>query len=550
MGNSNGLFTEDDGLVFGLYNPLIRVAHGLGYGFMKIFKFILFALVLVGSAAGVFYFLWQEMGREGTTGLEQWIGRQVTVVLESYITPELGFTALDYQAPYTVVLDGPDLRGADLSILSADRLILTLSEIPRVGQPIKIKEVRFIAPQLQLVRQPDGGLVGWSGFVRPEVLRDPESVPKDRRLSDVLVMEHFHIDDGKLIYKRDRSDAGMVFQGITVSLHTPPVPDKPGWYTLTGALNRDELCQIDVNSRINLDTAVLVFDQVKINAYLNESNYQIFPPQIQTFVMNYQVEGQLLANVQGELDLQAPESAKFSSELSLTQGKVTLGAALVPIDKIQCAVRVGDQKLLVRTKSDVLDGKTQLSGLLDMAADWRLQVNWDIANVDIQRAYAALGDKPSRYAGVLRSQGQFTARCTEFPESITGRGTVDIDNGKLGFLPLLRKLSGLLSIPGLTDLVIHDDKASVKFEFRPDHLLLTDAHILSVLIAVRGGGKIYYDTRLDLTVNAGPMKKLHSVLGPLGKLLGQITDRFLPYHVSGKLGEPEITPQPLGIRLK
>jgi hypothetical protein len=60
------------------------------------------------------------------------------------------------------------------------------------------------------------------------------------------------------------------------------------------------------------------------------------------------------------------------------------------------------------------------------------------------------------------------------------------------------------------------------------------------MAALRGHGDIYFDTRMDMLFNAGPVEKIQSLLGKIGDFLGRITDEISAYTVTGTLAEPKV----------
>ena len=80
-------------------------------------------------------------------------------------------------------------------------------------------------------------------------------------------------------------------------------------------------------------------------------------------------------------------------------------------------------------------------------------------------------------------------------------------------------------------------------------MTIEKALIQSKLLAARTRGDIHYDGRLDMKVNAGVVEKAEDLLGELGDVLGALTDRLLPYVVSGTWSKPKVTPDPLGVPL-
>src|ERR1700728_935627 len=74
-------------------------------------------------------------------GIQQWVGSQLQNIANSYLNPQLSFTDLDYQYPYTVSLknlrltaDDPAHPGHAIDIIACGHAMVTLGEIPRIGK--------------------------------------------------------------------------------------------------------------------------------------------------------------------------------------------------------------------------------------------------------------------------------------------------------------------------------------------------------------------------------------------------------------------------------
>ena len=50
-----------------------------------------------------------------------------------------------------------------------------------------------------------------------------------------------------------------------------------------------------------------------------------------------------------------------------------------------------------------------------------------------------------------------------------------------------------------------------------------------------------------MKINAGVVEKVEDLLGKLGDVLGALTDRLLPFEISGTWSKPIVTPEPLGL---
>jgi hypothetical protein len=344
--------------------------------------FAILVLTLVG--------LWVWIGRAGGTELEQWIGRYLITVVESYVHPRVSWTRLDYQAPLTVVIDEPALTQDHVSLLQLRRLTLGLSEIPRRGQPVRIERLVLDRPLLAFVSTPQGELVGWTHFVRPGVVAAPERVAPGARLSDALRMRSLTIQHGELRYDPATGDPQMLLGGIDVQLDTPPKPDDPGAYRLSGKLSREGLVEIGLEGEINLDNGVLRVDGLDVNAALDEGRYGVFPPGFQETLARHRVQGQLSAHVEGTLPLTRWQESNAQAELRLAGARLVLQQTALTLDHLNVHGRLAAGDAQVSYDAALLAGSSQgqARGRLDGAAPLELEVRF--ADIDLATLLAML----------------------------------------------------------------------------------------------------------------------------------------------------------------
>lgn len=321
-----------------------------GGAFMKRFGLIIAASAV--AIAIVVVSISYYVGRKGSSGLENWIGRQVLLILRYHITPEVSFAELDYQAPRTVRVSNLTFTAEGRRFLNIPMASLELAEVPRRGEPIRIAAIDLGQPQLSLILQ-DGNqdgqkLVGWSDFVRGKPLENPDSVPEPQRLSEVLELRHVAIRDGELIYETGSGESDrMTLPGIDLELKTPPLAEEPGWHALVGQLRRDNLFDVRLNGRINLDTGLLVLEQLDVEAALGERQYSTLPPALQAFVREHEIQGALTASGQGRLPLAKPAEAAGTLEAKLSDARVRFNGAAVPVESLRVDARLPDGGIAV-----------------------------------------------------------------------------------------------------------------------------------------------------------------------------------------------------------
>jgi len=508
---------------------------------------ILICLVLFIAVTAGLFAIWTHLGQTGTTDLEQWIGKQVISIVENHITPSPDIQSIDYQAPSTAIVENVTLTAENQLIMSVNRMVLELSEIPKYGEPIQIQRIELDNPCLRLITTPTGDFVGWSGFVRSAVKEDLDTVPQGQRLSDVLVLRQVTIRNGQLIYDdSDESTEPMILPGINVTLNTSPLPDDPGWYKLAGSFKRDPLFYVNILGRINLDTALLDLDHLDLSAGLNEQQYSTLPPQIQSVLREHEVQGQLNINMKGRIPLKEPALTTGHIQTKLVNAKAVFGKAVLPVERFNLSADLANKTANVKYEIELLGGQTLGRASLELDKPYAFTFDWFINNVKLENAVRVVKEK-SEYAGRMTSRGRLSARLINLPSSLTGSGKVQINRGRLVNLPVIKQLVMLIAKVRSGLDISPDDEANVIFKLHSNHVDITKLEIKSSLFSLRGIGKIFYNNQLDLEVNTSFPKQLRNAMGKLGNLLetlDNISDKALIYTVKGTLDDPQISAKP------
>jgi len=504
-------------------------------------------IVLVGAAGlGV----WTMIGRAGSSQLENWVGQCVVGVIESHLTARVQFDQLDYQAPGTVILDGLKLVGPDQSPLaSVKHLRLALAEVPRLNKPIHIQSISLDSPALRFDQDANGGLLGWTTLVRQEVLAQGlEAVPSDYRLSEVLVMRRIDITDGRIDYTSAPGTDPMVLRGLTTSLDVAPDPDDPGWYAIKGAMSRPPQLNIHFDGRVNIDTMVLDLARLTTTMTLEDAQYETLPPQVQSFVRQYALHGHLSATLSGLISTADPPTSHVDFDATLRDAFASFGTSVIPIDRVRLTATMVDQAVNVDARAELLSGTAGAQATASLIDDMPISATYRAVNINLKQTLATTNpDKPLPYDGILRAQGRVRSNALTLLESLNGSGTLNIENGRLINLPVMSSLVKAVSSPFGAKKDVGSDQMLVEYRFMPDHLAIANLVMTSPVLAARGDGKVYYDQRLSLAINAGPMEKIQNHLGVIGDFFGKITDGLVKYYVSGTISEPTVSVKPLGI---
>lgn len=515
------------------------------------------AITLIALAAALITGLWWYVGRVGSTPLERWIGKQIVAAIEQHITPRVTYSDLDYQAPLTVVIDDLALLNGEERILAVHRATLSLAEIPREGQPVQIREIDLDRPILRFVADENGRMSGWSNFSRsrgptasaPSQPRLSPAAGAIPRLSDLLVLRQASIRQGRILYDAGPGHPAMILPGIELFLATPPAATGDGWYECDGHLDRAPQMSLRFDTRVNINTGDLNLQSVRLDAALDEATYNTMPPAVQRFLADRNIRGRLTLTAKGNVPLAQAMDAAIDVEADFDRVYFTLGETAWPAERIDLDVSLADRRLRTACEARLLGGAANVRTRLRLDGNRDFDAQWQAAGVRLEETLRIAQGRTPKYSGRTNLQGN--AQGTLGPiVTASGAGRVEITEGVLIALPILAELHALIGGPrpapdGTTK--GGTDHASLDFRITPTHFDVTDIEVVSTLAAMKGSGRIYFDGRLDLLVNAGPLKRLEKLLGPIGSLLGTITDRVAPYQIRGVIGNPSVSVRPLGL---
>lgn len=512
-------------------------------------------LVLIG--AGGLYGIYRWMGTSGETALEHWIGQSLVGVLEGHLNPKFAFRSLDYQAPYTVVVDDLAVmrRDNDEQMMDIEQAILTLAEIPRQGEPIQIEEILLKKPELRFVHGEEGDLLGWSDFVKQEAIEDPTTVEEGKRLSDVLVMRRVEVDEASLYYDTGDGSPPMVLEDLAFDMRTSPIDERneAGWYTIDSVLTRSGLGDLNIKGRANLDTFTLELADTTLQTRLAEDNYSILPPQIQNLLRTYEIQGALDASVSGVVPLATwREQATLSIRAAVTEALVVFGETQVPARVVNLTGSLDGGTMDGSFNAELLDGTAGGTFRASLLNDQALRADWTASGIELRETLRTLKPgQPAPLAGRVTMTGNMQSSLAGIRENLDGSGQVEVNDARIVTLPIINDLAALVSGKPLgnrsDELASLTDQLSMDLRFRPQHIGIRNLKLTSAGVNGRGEGRVYYDGRIEMTLNAGPLERVQDNLGGIGDILGAVTDELVKYHVGGTLSKPTVSLKPLGL---
>jgi len=497
--------------------------------------------------------------RSRDQGLDQWIGRQLVGIANSYLVPQLDFGTLRYESALTVRLTDVTLVAPDATpVLDIPRLVIALTEIPRPGQPLKIARVEIAGGRVNLIRIPatasaPAGFRGLMPFVKGQT--GAAEVDPNYRLSNVLRLERVTLRDCALRFDPGDGSGVMELAGLALDMGVAPAEGyaERGWYGIRLDSGRSPGAVIAVSGAVNIDSMAVDLEKAALSIDVSPDTIGTLPPMLQDLLRSYDASGRLDLTAGGHLETNDIPSSTLDATLTLSGFNVAVGEFRFPIDRATARAGLSGGVLDIPELSvEAIDGTLAATGSVNLAAEGMpASVKWRGDRLDLNRLLRAQAPegKPPKLAGRLRTEGQAAGNAATAPGSLSGSGVVQVRDGRLVMLPGLADLADLLNVgPKLMGATGLSHRADAEFDLTGEGVRVRSSTVEAEFVAARGTGLIAFDGTLDLDVNAGPLEKLQSNLGKVGAILGALTDKLVTYRVTGPMADPAVKVAPLGIK--
>lgn|GEM_PF-766971 len=532
------------------------------------------ALALLGVVVSLSVVL---LARARGESLTTYLGQQVVGLANGYLVPEMSFSELEYEAPYSLTLrdvmlvapDGTDVL--DIGVLSVE-----LSERPRRGRPIKIAEITVSNGVVHVVQNPETGEIrGLVPFVKGRGDRDEPA--KDTggttRLSDVFELRTLVVENLDLEWDPGDGTPTMRVPGFSMNLDVRPgggpssgKPDgtgdqpedtnatgasEPGWYELAFESGRAPGLRLDIEGSFNIDSFEAVIDRGFAELLVSEDSIGSLPGQVQELLHELEASGELQVEFAGRVPLRdAAAGGRMDLLVTLNGFNIVPGDLRVPISELVIEAELsGGVARLAQLTADTLNGRVKADGRIELTAEGMpAEAWWDLSELDLEQLLAQQNpDEPPEIAGLLTGTGTVTAMASDALGTISGEGEVHLKQGRLLKLPVLTQLANAADAVGFGKSAKKNHSLDAQFTLEPAGVRIRGFEVVTTALAARGKGLVRWDGTLNLEANAGPLEKLQSMLGGLGNLIGQLTDSVMTYLITGPASDPEIGVSTLGI---
>lgn len=489
-------------------------------------------------------------GPAATFDIEGFVGSQIAGIVNAHLRPTLSFETISYEPPGTVRLRGVSLVSEEgVRFVHAEGLGVTLAEVPSRDRPLKIERIVVENGVVRLIGDGRGGFVGFTGIVKGGGREHP--VEESFRFSNVLVLRRVELHGVSIEYRREATDEALRLDGIRADMDVSPVGEKgPGWYAIAFSSGRAPGLRLDVSGRVNLDTYDAEVSSLRAAVDAGEATRHTLPSPLAGLMERYEIDGALEASGSASMNLRDPLAGRAALAIRGEGMRVALGEYRIPVETLSMdAVFRANRLEVAPIEAALLHGTVRGDTVVEVSASGRpATVHWEAQRLNLRELLrsAPREGEPPKLAGLLTGVGEVRAELESPLDTLSGAGEVTIEEGRLVMLPGLTQLSEL-TVRGRGD----RDRASnhrghALFTLGPTGIAVTQSEVVTNTIAARGTGLFGFDRSLNLIVNAGPIELLQRKLGPLGSLLGQLTDRLVKYSVTGTLDEPKVRVLPLG----
>lgn len=569
--------------------------------------------VLLGLVLGVVLLVGALFipGVANLLGLSGFVTQQVERLADDFLNPRLTIGSITYVFPRGAILYDVTLTQDDTTILHIKRAKIALERLPISSQQVRFSGFYLEDPVLRLQVDDQGDLIGWSDFVKEE---PGDASDRADRASDHFAVDRIVMTNATIEYADQRVESGaMKIDGFNLDVEAkpstakagaaevaaapkgsvkpspenPPIPTGAGWYRLSTTIDRAPIVTIDLDMAMSIDTLDLVFKQATMNTTMTKENYQVLPPQLQEFVTEHSITGDLSVHTTGYLDIDDPLEGPLLINVSLTNGAITGDGNQLEVKSLGGSGRMSDDELVFEDiQGSILKGGVYADFLLRLAdgavpaGTRRPETDADAARppatnpggadsgpTDTQRArrdnrafsiisglqlkdldLATLTrNRPARnrLVGKLTLDVEAVGNVARWPKTLRGDGELQVRDARLTGLGLVSGLSSAMRVVTLQRQ--HQDRMVANFDLTPTGVELSHFNLVTSTMAVRGAGVIGFDGSLNLILNGGPLERIQESLGAVGHALGRVTDRLVRYQVQGTTEDPVVHVRPFGL---
>jgi hypothetical protein len=487
-------------------------------------------------------------------GVEVWLGQAIRGIAGWYLEPEIQFDAISYVAPTGVKLTNfrltaPDAAGVRHDFVTAVEASIELGRLPRPGEPIVIRQINLLDPQVKLIAMSadDPRLVGFSNLLKTNDAAAPEA-------GSVFEIRRLGVSNGRFVYDpRVERTTPLTLDQIDCELLL--VESDDGSLSIDLDIDRDTVLQVLLSGSLDLDDKAVRTGDLRVDVGLDRGDRSHLPPQLQVWLDRFGVEGRLVARIQGDVPLARPVESQLSISATLTDARAILSGLQPSIQRLDLGARTDGGTLWIdQFVASTMGGSIDFAGTMRMNRPG-LVTTARLAMLDLKLdQLEPMTGSDDRLEGVVSGRlnlvdaplATLNATNMSLPTA-WGSGNVEILDMRAVRVPVIGVVvDQLFRLMSLSSDAKARDRIAFVFDLTDEGFAFRSIDYSGPLIAGRGTGTMSLDGRLNLRVNAGPLERLQGSMGGVGRAIGNVTDRIGGYRIQGTVASPIVEPIILG----
>jgi len=267
-----------------------------------------------------------------------------------------------------LTVDDPIQSGKPLDFVSLDRFGVTVSSLPKSGNPILIDRVVLSALALRAVAI-EAGSNELAGITNLLAIADAFSTARaagadkadgsavNTKLSQLVRVKSFELTDASLYYNPQIEDTvPFSLNNISTSVKLDSLAGDA--YAFRTSVPAKPHFNVDASGRVNVDE--LTADGLKISMLtdLGQRDAAYLPPQLQQLQKTHDLEGLLSLDVSGSVPFTDPTRGALRVDVKLDNVKATAANYRLPIEHVRLPIELKDRKVYVLDADKALGGKT------------------------------------------------------------------------------------------------------------------------------------------------------------------------------------------------
>lgn len=468
--------------------------------------------------------------------VETWVAKQA-IKYYSDGQQRIKINSLDYIYPNKIEIKQLDLSNKGMvKHFSAATALLEISSLNT--RNIKFKNISIASPNITLSET-------------PKKKEDTTKHNKKTSSTDVaflISIKKLGISNGTLKYIATDKENSLSIANIngTLTNESAASISNAVYRSKLSAKNKEGV-NIDAEGTVNLKENIVQINNSHIHFdFSNKHIFDALPKYIKTFHEVFRPKEALSLKLTGDININNFASSSLASQIDSSAILVKAGKLDVHFEK--CSGEIKLQKFIIQSNEltcHLGEGKAKVhQASVDLNEKERTyRLFWDIKGLNFKNLFP----NEDKLRGTLSSNGN-TSGALDTGTIHNGEGEIQIEDGYFSYLPVLTQLSSLLNLKGIiSGEFTPDDELEAEFILNPKDINFKRLDIENNVMATRIKGRIFYDGNLDMRANAGPIEKIGSILGPVGKLANAVTDQIVAYKLNGNIDSPKISPIVLGV---